>query len=90
MSKNYKLPESRQSRNPSARFRLVPDAIDGFKTAANNNQPRIGMEYLIHFVELTDDHITRLTEMVEELVEKVEALSKTKGTASKAAAVNAE
>ncbi len=57
MSDMFKLPNERV--NPNARLAVQrdPDVFQGFKTSANNNQPREAMQYLIHIIEVLSERI---------------------------------
>jgi hypothetical protein len=67
MSKNFRIPDAAKPKNPQRAYEMEDDAFDGLRIASNNNQPAMGMRYLVYLFDILDNKLTEIDNRLAEL-----------------------
>ena len=66
MSKNFKVSKEDIARNPLSTNDMDTDVLEGFVSAARNNQPTLALRYLVHVLRVLDEKLTELQPVKKE------------------------
>lgn len=86
MNEMFEVPNEKINRNPQASYQLDTNVLRGFKTAVNNNQPRMALEYLTYVIDVLAAQLsgTPVEEEAQPVLPKAKAAGARKAAATQA------